>query len=78
MGQIECSSCGRTISSDSVTCKYCGEPVKKEAPVETTLGKTATCPQCEKTIKAGLDVCPYCGFERKVARKAVARPKAQP
>ncbi|HUT99613.1 MAG TPA: zinc ribbon domain-containing protein [bacterium] len=69
MGQIECQSCGRSISSDSTACKYCGEPVKSAQVVESTLSNTVTCPGCGQTVKAGLEVCPHCGFERKVARK---------
>jgi|GEM_PF-4719044 len=69
MGQIECPSCGRSISSDSTTCKYCGEVVKSTQVVESTLSNTVVCPQCDHTIKAGLDACPHCGFERKVTRK---------
>jgi outer membrane biosynthesis protein TonB len=77
MGQIECPSCGRSISSDSTTCKYCGEPVKTTPVVESTISNTVTCPGCGQTIKSGLEVCPHCGFERKVARKK-APPKTKP
>ncbi|MCK4594946.1 zinc ribbon domain-containing protein [bacterium] len=72
MGSIECSACGRTISSDATSCKYCGEPVKATSVVDSTLSKTVVCPQCEHSIKAGLDVCPHCGFARKVSKKKAA------
>jgi hypothetical protein len=77
MGQIECPSCGRSISADSTTCKYCGEPVKTTPVVESTISNTVTCPGCGQTIKSGLEVCPHCGFERKVVRKK-APPKTKP
>ncbi|MCX7020974.1 MAG: zinc ribbon domain-containing protein [bacterium] len=77
MGQFECPSCGRSISSDSTICKYCGEPVKSSQAVESTLSNTIACPECGHTVNAGLDVCPHCGFERKVARKK-APPRTKP
>jgi ribosomal protein L32 len=69
MEQIECPSCGRSISSDSTSCKYCGEPVKTTRVVESTISNTVVCPECGHTIRAGLEICPHCGFERKVSRK---------
>ena len=77
MDQIECPACGRSISSDSTTCKYCGEPVKAGQGAESTLSNTVACPECGQTIKAGLDVCPYCGFTRKVAKKKTP-PRTKP
>lgn len=48
-----CTSCGKQVESDFVSCPYCGNPLKKK------------CPSCGKQILPDYVVCPFCGVSVK-------------
>ena len=72
--------CGRSVSADAKTCKYCGAVIVKDTPKKASrksddLGLPLVCPECGGTIKAGQTLCPKCGYERPAA-KAASKPTA--
>lgn len=56
--QIECSKCGKIISSDIKFCNFCGEPSPKFMK---------KCPSCDKLIKKETKFCNFCGYSFEIS-----------
>jgi RNA polymerase subunit RPABC4/transcription elongation factor Spt4 len=58
MPLINCTECGKQVSTDAKACPNCGHPVAKmQASLPVTNVK---CGHCRKDVASNLDLCPYC------------------
>ena len=58
MPLINCTECGKQVSTEAKACPNCGHPVAKmhaNLPV-----RNIKCPYCHKEAASNLDICPHC------------------
>ena len=61
MPLINCTECGKQVSTEAKACPNCGHPVAKmdaNLPV-----RKIKCPYCHKEAESNADVCPHCHMQ---------------
>src|SRR6266705_2072070 len=58
MPLINCTECGKQVSTEAKACPNCGRPV---ATMQASLPVASiTCPYCRKDVASGVETCPHC------------------
>jgi RNA polymerase subunit RPABC4/transcription elongation factor Spt4 len=58
MPLINCTECGKQVSTHAKACPNCGHPV---AEMQASLPvANIKCPYCRKDVASNLEICPYC------------------
>ncbi|MEY2482372.1 MAG: Double zinc ribbon [Verrucomicrobiota bacterium] len=58
MPLINCTECGKQVSTEATACPNCGHPVAKMDASSSV--RKIKCPYCHKESATDVDVCPHC------------------
>lgn len=70
-GKLQCEKCGAVITSNSLFCNQCGNPVRAwdfsslciEVSINENTANQSVCRKCGKPLVAGAAFCEACGAE---------------